>query len=600
MVELQDLGSRIANKYAVTGVRSFGTGDAPTKPSYKDVRRREDYPQERISSGAQSALGPADSPAQRNIQGGMDDEFLALSVKNLLDDDGIYKAYIPDFLYKPPYGYPRKVNVTQLKLLARNQYIFAITKTLCDEAVTVPWSIKEKVNTEDKEYRASINKKKEEIKKFFFNCNKNKEPFSALLRQVITGLLELDAGVVVKIFNIDGGFHSITCRDGGTFLKNPNIHGMISERADFIAPDFGMTQLQQLNINTARDKVGGTPISGPQTTSDQVRQYYNKNWTKQAAFFQYGWTAGSMPVPFGRREVVYMMCNPRYDSIYGKSPLENIKDALLTLVYGARYNLAFYTNNNMPEGMLSLPGADRKAVKSFRANFNAQFMRKDEMGNLVKTHFHIPIATQEAKFTPFMLPSKDLEVMKQQEWFSRVVWQNYSLTAEEMGFTDKSNRNVSKEQMRLARRKALEPLLKVIEDYINHEIMPEFFSNGLYEPMKSFDEIPLMFKFENYDPEAYLTKIQILSKELEMGITTPYLIAEELGKDVDKLRTARQEYFKEMENTDLNFASGFSRPRHRESKTDDRGNDGGKNKGEQKKEESEFREAVGDKQKYSK
>ena len=61
---------------------------------------------------------------------------------NKTQDTSIFKAYIPQFLYKPPYGYPRKVNTVYLKSLAKNPYIFSVIKTLCDEVVSKKWEIK--------------------------------------------------------------------------------------------------------------------------------------------------------------------------------------------------------------------------------------------------------------------------------------------------------------------------------------------------------------------------------------------------------------------------------------------------------------------------
>ena len=43
-------------------------------------------------------------------------------------DDGLFKAYIPNFLYKPPYGMPRRVNTAKLKDLSKNTYIFSSNK----------------------------------------------------------------------------------------------------------------------------------------------------------------------------------------------------------------------------------------------------------------------------------------------------------------------------------------------------------------------------------------------------------------------------------------------------------------------------------------
>ncbi len=63
----------------------------------------------------------------------------------------IFKAYIPEFLYKPPFGYPRKANLPLLRQLSETPYVFAVIKTLCDEASSLEWDIQVKEEIENPE-----------------------------------------------------------------------------------------------------------------------------------------------------------------------------------------------------------------------------------------------------------------------------------------------------------------------------------------------------------------------------------------------------------------------------------------------------------------
>ena len=96
-------------------------------------------------------------------------------------DSEIFKAYIPDFLYRPPYGMPRRDNTVLFKKLAQNPYIFSIIKTLCDEATTNPWDVRVKEEfQEDGEDYDEVTKK---AIKFFQNPNGNDESLKHILRQ---------------------------------------------------------------------------------------------------------------------------------------------------------------------------------------------------------------------------------------------------------------------------------------------------------------------------------------------------------------------------------------------------------------------------------
>jgi len=38
-------------------------------------------------------------------------------------DGGIFKTYVPNFLYKPPFGYPRSENIPLIRQTAKNGYV---------------------------------------------------------------------------------------------------------------------------------------------------------------------------------------------------------------------------------------------------------------------------------------------------------------------------------------------------------------------------------------------------------------------------------------------------------------------------------------------
>jgi len=319
-------------------------------------------------------------------------------------DADIFKAYIPDFLYKPPFGMPRKDNTVMFKKLAKNPYIFSVIKTLCDEAATNSWEVRVKEDFQDKDDGIDYSDKISEVTKFLKNPNGNDESLQHILRQLITDLLELDSAVVVKVFNSVGELHQIYSRDGSLFLKNPNIYGYMGDRADFVMP------LPDGFSGVSMD-FGGTPT----VTQQQIMKQYSLLYKEQAAYFQYGWTAGSMPVPFGKREIIYMMQMPRADSIYGTSPIGRLMEIILNLIYGADFNLDFYTNNNMPDGAITLLGADQTKIKQFRENIENKFTFTDELGNKRKRFNSHPISSTPIQFTPFTFTSKDMEVLAQQK-----------------------------------------------------------------------------------------------------------------------------------------------------------------------------------------
>lgn len=476
----------------------------------------------------------------------------------------IFKAYIPNFLYKPPFGMPRRDNTPQMKKLSENPYVFSIIKTLCDEATSIDWEIKVKeefqkafdvqanpVEEEDESpgVKVDYDEKIKEITKFFRNPNGNEESFNHILRQVITDICEVDSGVIVKVFDVEGNFKQMFARDGSLFLKNPDIYGYIGNRRDFVLP------LPDGFSGVGID-LGGTPTASQQ----QLMKTYSLLYKEDAAYFQYGWTAGSMPVPFGKREIVYIMQNPRGDSIYGRSAVGILMNTILNLIYGQEFNLDYYTNNNMPDGVIQLLGATKEQIIQYRENMESQFRETDTFGKKVKRFFKVPIVNTEAKFTAFTMSAKEMEVIAQQEWFTKILWMSFGVNADEMGFTENSNKATGEAQIKTFKRKAIRPLLDIIEYHLNTQIVSEFFSKPGEGNLKDFSEVPVYFEFDTYDVDEDVKELNKFKLELDMGIKTNMMIAKERGINLDELseelERKKEEEFEEQERLNEGFDNG--------------------------------------------
>jgi hypothetical protein len=442
----------------------------------------------------------------------------------------MFKAYIPNFLYKPPFGYPLNKNILHLKALAKNPFIFSVIRTLKDEASTTKWEIKYKKEFASEAFtkpkadapnklKAEVVPKDENkgmddiqrISNWFNNPNGNEESFNDIIGQWIVDLCECDAAVGVKVFTKGGEFSQLFARDGGSFLKNPDIYGYIGNRDEIVYP---------------YDSVN------PNLTTPYSIKVYNAAYAETAAYYQYGWTGNALPVPFGRREVVYMMANARADSIYGRSPMEVIEEVLLTLIYGVAYNSDFYLNGNAPDGLINLVGADVEITKAFQERMKAKFKTTDTLlGNSRRIGHQYPVyGGPDAKFVPFQLSAKDMEIIEQQKWFTKLVWSAFGVTPDEMGYTEDSNKAVSSNQSSVHKRKALRPLLKKIEYAINSQIMTELDPTGKFE-----------FAFEDYDIDEETKKAQLYQLQITGGWKTAEMVAEEEGIDIAKLKAHKEE-----------------------------------------------------------
>ena len=445
-------------------------------------------------------------------------------IEGIKKDEDIFKSYIPQFVYKPPFGFPRADNPFLMKRLAKTPYIYSVIKTIVDETMSVKWDVKVKRGiTESNEHREKI----DEIKKFFDSPNENRESFEYILRQIITDILEIDAGVIVKVFTRAGKLSQIFARDGAAFIKNPDIYGYIGSRDNFLPPIAQPFLDQYTNVNS------GMIEKGKNRADSNIVNRYSILYRERAAYFQYNYSGLSLPIPYGKRELIYFSHMPRSDDLYGISPVSRLITIILNLMYGAEFSLDFFTNNNMSDGILQLLGASTEQIDNFRSNFENQFRYVDKLGNKRKLFWKIPIVSREAKFTPFSFSSKEMEILKQQEWYNKIVWMCFGVNADEMGFTQDSNRAEGINQSTVFKRKAIKPLLQVLSFHINNFLITEFFD------YKRFSEIPIEFSFDFYDTEEDRNLRNILQQEIDMGVKTPEMAAKELNVNIEELRESR-------------------------------------------------------------
>ncbi len=543
-----------------------------------------------FSTGSKKGIGKVETKDLPPIDAGM--SIALMPAQSVIDNayTDIFKAYIPNFLYKPPFGYPRRVNTFALKQLAANPYVYSVIKTLADEVSSIKWDVEIK-----KEYQEGGDNENEwdektlkdgirRAKKFLMNPNGNEESFEQILRKLIWSIMEVDAGVLVKVFNVSGKLKHILVRDGATFLKNPDIYGYIGNRAQFVAPmpddivsayttetlyegggargrggysnqiSVGQTVSaggENVGVNNQNFGQGARQDISPQEQAKKQQEGFTKDssytqmlkrygvlYLQNSAYFQYGNFSASVPVPFGLREILYIMQNPRYDSIYGSSPVEILNTIILSLVYGSEFNLDMYVSANIPDGVITLLGAQQEHIEQFRRNFDNQYRFRDVFGKTRKKFFQFPITSKEVKFTPFNLTSKDMELIAQQQWFIKLVWACFGVTSDEMGFTEDSNKAISAEQTRVFKRKAIKPLLNVLKFHFDTQLIPEFFTD---EGGEFPEDCPAEIIFNDYNYEDDLNKHNIVKMKLDMGVITKEMAASELDINVDELRESKED-----------------------------------------------------------
>lgn len=391
-----------------------------------------------------------DSPLmQQSLQG-------AVSVTK---DHPFFKATIPEFLYKPPFGYPLNKNVVEIRRMGRTPYVCGIVETTTSQIGGLPWKI---TGRKGKELPEAIVEKTEE---FFYNPNSNDDSLSDILHMYVTDLLELNIGVIEKAYSRRGEFKEIFPRDAGTFTKNPDIHGIL-----------------------------------PQENS----------------YYQYGWHTGVQPIPFDRHEIVYTLARPRTNTIYGLGAIEVLGDVLQLLTYGIDSNLEYFSDNNVPKGVMKMINANQKDIDAFTIMWNENMRKRDSAGKWRRAYHKMPIMNTDGAFERIGFNNIELEMIEQQKWFTKLVLGCFNMTPTEMGFIEDVNRASAVVDSAIFKRKNIKPLLTRIE---------YSFTTGIVAALPWIQgtrwENIAQFEFDKTDLQEELAKRDVWEKDINMGISTP-------------------------------------------------------------------------------
>jgi len=357
--------------------------------------------------------------------------------------------------------------------------------TIINETTSIPWEIVPKDGCEDTEVQGI-----EEVTEFLTDPNPNKESFKLMLRQLVQDVLEIDAGVMIKIFTYDSYYED---EETGMWFLKPLGQRKLS----------ALKVYDGVNFTVNPDSYGILP--------------------EQLAYWQYSWATYQRPTFFGRDEVIYFSQYPQSQNApYGRSPVEILGDIAQSLLYSITWQKEFYDSNTIPPGIISLLEANGEQIKAFRDRWDRFLMRNDEFGN-TRRYFHkTPVTNQDVKWTPITLPEKDLRVLESQEWWLKLVMATFNVTPSEMGITDDVNRATDLSQGEVFKRKAIKPILDLLEFHINTEIIPEF----------GYDDIE--FKFVQKDLVEDRRRKEIAWQEIRLGVKSKDEYRAEFGETAEE------------------------------------------------------------------
>lgn len=380
------------------------------------------------------------------------------------------KAVLTEWFWQPIRGQPRRVDTNELRAYAQDFWVNSCVNTILDEVTTCEWDIVPKEGFEYEDVEMEI----AQIKEFLEHPNDNREGFQEVNRACLKDVLEIDAGVIVKVFDIGSyEFDELEPKSGSPLLKDRGQRRMV----ELYARD-GASFLKET------DKFGFTK-----------------------GYWQYSYQIPAHPMWFDREEICYINKNQRSMSPYGYAPMQAVLDIVKSLHFSTIYNRKFFEETTIPDGALSFENTDDLEMQA----------AKDYWNNELKAQPHkLLMINKKLTFQPFNVTPRELEFLETQKWYYKMVITEFGLTPAELGITDDVNKATGSTQAELNRRKSIRPLLKLLENFWNEHVVSEMSDR-------------VEFQWIVDDPAEKTVRLQNWKLELDMGTKTVNEIRVEEG-----------------------------------------------------------------------
>jgi hypothetical protein len=270
-------------------------------------------------------------------------------------------------------------------------------ETRKDQICSLNWDIVAK----DKQKDESVGPKVKAIKAFFLKPDKRRS-FSTWLRAAIEEVLVIDALSIYRRRTRGGELYSLELKDGTTFLP------LLDTNGDTPAPP----------SVAYRQIIKGQPVEGGDCTVDDL---------------------------FYRPRTV------RNHTPYGLSAVESILLTINAALNRAVFNLQYYVEGNIPEGLLEAPkGFTTKQLIEFQTYLDDYLS-----GDLGKRRRIKVVHEGGSKVFQFKEPDF---ATTYDEWLLKVRCAAFGVPPQEIGFTQDVNRATGKMQENVTYRRGVKPL----------------------------------------------------------------------------------------------------------------------------------------------
>ena len=346
-------------------------------------------------------------------------------------------VYTDAFWLAPPFGRPRQIDYERLEPLENSIWVRMCVQHIVDSIAGAEWVVGPRRHGEDVSEKLLA-----EIREFFESDTWG-ESWGQIVRQCLPDLVNYDAGVLNKVFPV----------------VSYNIEGELK-------PNAKPLELVALDGRSLMKDVG---------LFKNLKGYYQYSWINPQG----------IPIHFDKEEIIYLQQSPSPREPYGTSSLEVIESVLDYMMDSTLAQSKYWKNGLFIGGQIDLPEVkDINELKRMQAYFEAKLRGPRKYNKWL-------ITGGGAKVQSLPFTSQQMQWLDSQKWFAKMVFAIFKLTPSELGFTEDLNRATGIQQMEIHKSKGVRPILKILEEAINREIIWRHFSPDIsysYTQELSLDE----------------------------------------------------------------------------------------------------------------
>lgn len=218
--------------------------------------------------------------------------------------------------------------------------------------------------------------------------------------------------------------------------------------------------------------------------------------------------SGTRKVPLLNDEAIVIMDNPS-SYRYGLSPMTVLQNTIRADLKASQ-SAMHMVDMKPPPHMIQIPGISQTSLDKLKTIYDQEIGGRKEMFFLG--------GPQAAKVFPLIFSAKDNQWMEWQEYLARKIAVVFRISPQQLGITFDINKSTANSQQEIYEDTGLIPLLLLLEEYLNRELLADFAPADSVEWRKDLDTLNLRIIYPEISEASRRMHVEKLQDVLVKGL----------------------------------------------------------------------------------